>query len=232
MNPGSIMRTLTIGDIHGCHAALSALLAEVRPEPTDQLIFIGDYIDRGPASRAVIHTLLELRKACSTVFLRGNHEVMILDARGDSTRASFWQSYGGLETLISYGGNYDNYGPDWVNAIPVAHWEFLERTTRYFENNRHIFVHACLDPELEMGEQPDWLLFWEYFDRLQPHCSGKQIICGHSPQRSGQIKAVGFAACIDTAPASGGWLTCLDVDSGKYWQANESASVREGRLPY
>lgn len=114
------MRTLAIGDIHGCNAALRALLEKVRPESTDQVIFLGDYIDRGPASRAVIHTLLELRKACTTVFLRGNHEVMILDARGDATKASLWQSYGGLETLVSYGVNYANYGPDWVQAIPLS----------------------------------------------------------------------------------------------------------------
>src|SRR6266550_3145025 len=105
------MRTLAIGDIHGCNAALSALLEQVQPDPADQIIFLGDYIDRGPASRAVIDTLLELRKSCSTVFLRGNHEVMILDARDDSTKANLWQSYGGLEALISYGINYSNYGP-------------------------------------------------------------------------------------------------------------------------
>jgi len=67
--------------------------------PADQIIFLGDYIDRGPASRAVIASLLELEKACSTVFLRGNHEVMVLDASEDSTKANLWQSYGGSETL-------------------------------------------------------------------------------------------------------------------------------------
>ena len=221
---------MTIGDVHGCNAALSALLQQVQPKPADQIIFLGDYIDRGPASRSVIDTLLELRKSCSTVFLRGNHEVMILDARDDSTKADLWQSYGGLETLISYGINYSNYGPDWATAIPAPHWEFLERTARFLENDRHIFVHACLDPELNMEEQPDWLLYWEYLDRLQPHKSGKRIICGHSPQRSGLIKDVGFALCLDTAPASGGWLTCLDVNSGQYWQATESGIVRDGKL--
>jgi serine/threonine protein phosphatase 1 len=224
------MRTLAIGDIHGCNAALNALLQLVQPESADQIIFVGDYIDRGPASRAVINTLLELRKKCSTVFLRGNHEVMVLDARDDLTKANLWQSYGGSETLSSYGVNYGIYGPDWIQAIPAAHWAFLEQTARFFENDTHIFVHACLDPELDMDAQPDWLLFWEYFDRLQPHRTGKQIICGHTPQRSGQIKAVGFATCIDTAAASGGWLTCLDVESGKYWQANERGSIRDGVL--
>jgi Calcineurin-like phosphoesterase len=137
------MRTLAIGDIHGCNAALNALLQLVQPESADQIIFVGDNIDRGPASQAVINTLLELRKKCSTVFLRGNHEVMVLDARDDLTKANLWQSYGGSETLSSYGVNYGNYGPDWIQAIPAAHWAFLEQTARFFENDTQIFVQPA-----------------------------------------------------------------------------------------
>jgi serine/threonine protein phosphatase 1 len=81
-----------------------------------------------------------------------------------------------------------------------------------------------------MSEQPDWLLYWEFFDRLQAHKSGKRIVCGHTPQPSGEIKDVGFTVCIDTGPASGGWLTCLDVNSGKYWQAKEDGTTRAGIL--
>ena len=67
-----------------------------------------------------------------------------------------------------------------------------------------------------MNDQPDWLLYWEFFDQLKPHKSGKKIICGHTPQRSGDIKDIGFGVCIDTGPAMGGWLTCLDANLGKY----------------
>ncbi len=221
------MRTLAIGDIHACNVALTNLLKQVQPLPQDQLIFLGDYIDRGPESRQVIETLLELSKSCSPVFLRGNHEVMILDAREDPLKSNLWQSYGGLETVFSYGADYL---PDWDSAIPKSHWEFFERTVKYFETDTHIFVHACLDPELDMNDQPDWLLYWEFFDRLQPHKSGKKAICGHTPQRSGNIKDVGFGACIDTGPAIGGWLSCLEVGSGKYWQSNEKGDTREGAL--
>jgi serine/threonine protein phosphatase 1 len=221
------MRVLAIGDIHGCNEALSALLKEVQPGPEDEVIFLGDYIDRGPASREVIDTLIKLKQTCSIVFLRGNHEVMILDAREDTLKSNLWQSYGGLETLYSYGAGYRD---DWFAAIPAAHWKFFEETKRHFENDTHIFVHACLDPELNLDEQPDWLLYWEFFERLKPHKTGKQIICGHSVQRSGQINDVGFAACIDTGPATGGWLTCLDVNSGKFWQANEKGDKRDGTL--
>ena len=221
------MRTLAIGDIHGCNTALAALLRHVRLEPADRVVFLGDYIDRGPTSRQVIETLLELRKSCSVVFIRGNHEVMILEAREDSLKENLWQSYGGLDTLFSYDANYRQ---DWASLIPDSHWEFLDRTVRFFETDTHIFVHACLDAELDMNDQPDWLLFWEFLERLQPHKSGKRIVCGHTLQRSGNIKDLGFAVCIDTAPAMRGWLTCLDANSGKYWQANEKGNTRDGAL--
>ena len=221
------MRTLAIGDIHGCHTALLSLLKNVQPAPGDRIVFLGDYIDRGPASRQVLETLLDLSKTCSPIFLRGNHEVMILDARHDPLKASLWMSYGGLDALFSYGAEYR---PDWSAAIPERHWKFFEHTARFFETDSHIFVHAGWDPALAMKEQPDWLLFWEYFDRAQPHQSGKQIVCGHTPQRSGEINHRRFAVCIDTGPALGGWLTCLEPSSGNFWQANEKAQVRGGAL--
>jgi len=221
------MRTLTIGDIYGCHTALTTLLKSLELRPDDKLIFLGDYIDRGPASRQVIETLLELKKSHSPVFLRGNHEVMMLESHKDSLKANLWRSYGGLEALESYSAGFQKR---WKSAIPKEHWNFIESTERFFETDTHIFVHACLDPDLDMVDQPDRFLYWEFVDQLKPHKSGKQIICGHSPQRSGKIKNLDFALCIDTAPFTGGWLTALDVDTGNYWQANERGQSRRGAL--
>lgn len=221
------MRTFAIGDIHGCHAALTTLLKQIQPAAGDSLIFLGDYIDRGPKSREVLETLLELKKLCSPVFLRGNHEVMILESRNDGLTGNNWQDCGGRETLVSYDVNYRG---DWVSRIPKSHWRFLERTVRFFETDSHIFVHACIDPELDMKEQPDWLLYWEFFDRLRPHKSGKRIICGHTAQAVGKPRHVGFGTCIDTGPIYGGWLTCLDVNSGQYVQANEKGETQIGSL--
>lgn len=223
----SNMRTLAIGDIHGCHVALTCLLEQVKPRSDDKIVFLGDYIDRGPASRAVVDTLMSLTPICAPSFLRGNHEVMILDAREDDLKANLWQSYGGFEALISYGAVYD---PNWAAKISDSHWKFFADTVRYCETKDDIFVHACLDAEADMDDQPDWLLYWEFVDRLKPHKSGKRIICGHSPQRSGQILDLGFAACIDTGAAYGGWLTCLDVASGCWWQTNEMREVRQGLM--
>jgi serine/threonine protein phosphatase 1 len=221
------MRTLAIGDIHGCHAALTTLLGQVSPRADDRIIFLGDYIDRGPGSREVVESLLELSGKCVPVLLRGNHEAMILDAREDALKTNLWQSYGGFEALISYGANYNQ---NWAAIIPDSHWKFFERTARYFETEDHIFVHACLDAEADMDEQPDWLLYWESLDRLKPHKSGKRIVCGHSPQRSGQILDLGFALCIDTGAVNGGWLTCLDVSSGDWLQSNEKRETRRGSI--
>jgi len=221
------MRTLAIGDIHGCHVALTTLLEKVAPQADDRLIFLGDYIDRGPASREIVESLLQWSGKCASVFLRGNHEVMILDAREDALKTNLWQSYGGFEALISYGANYDQ---NWAKIIPDSHWQFFERTTRYFETENHIFIHACLDAEADMDEQPDWLLYWESVDRLRPHKSGKRVVCGHSPQRSGQILDLGFALCIDTGAVNGGWLTCLDVSTGEWLQTNEKRETRRGSV--
>ena len=219
------MRILAIGDIHGCYTALTSLLREVNPAVGDKVIFLGDYIDRGAKSRSVLDWIVGQQRGYATVFLRGNHEVMILEARHNSLKANLWQSYGGFETLSSCSAEYRK---DWPSAIPKSHWKFLEHTIPFFKAPKHIFVHACPAPDLDMNEQPDWLLYWEFLDRIQPHKSGKKIICGHSPQRSDQIKDLGFAVCIDTGPAAGGWLTCLDVHAGKYWQANERGETRMG----
>jgi len=221
------MRTLAIGDIHGCNVALTCLLEQVKPRADDQIIFLGDYIDRGPESRAVINAMIGMTAICTPVFLRGNHEVMLLNARTDELKASVWQSCGGLETLFSYDAAYD---PAWPAKIPETHWKFFEDTVRYFETNDHIFVHASLDAEVDMADQPHWLLHWEFVERMKPHKSGKRVICGHSHQYSGQILDLGFGVCIDTGAAYGGWLTCLDITTGQWWQANDKKEVRQGAL--
>jgi serine/threonine protein phosphatase 1 len=221
------MRTLAIGDIHGCYVALTRLLELVEPRADDTIIFLGDYIDRGPASSAVVELLVNWAAKSKAIFLRGNHEVMILAARKDDLKAISWQNCGGFEALVSYDAANDS---NWTVKIPKSHWEFFIRTAPYWETETHIFVHACLDPEANMDDQPDWWLFWEHVNRLKPHKSGKRIICGHSTQPSGDILDLGFAVCIDTGATTGGWLTCLDVTSGRWWQANEKRESRDGAI--
>src|SRR5262249_37008124 len=223
------MRTLAIGDIHGCYQALSALIQMIGPKPEDRLVFLGDYTRRGPDSKTVLHWMVNAQNRASTVFLRGNHEVMMLQAREGGVESDIWLGSNGFETLESYGITLPKRD-GWMNEIPAAHWSFLEQTAPVFETPGHILVHACLDPGLDLKDQPSWLLYWETFDRLQPHKSGKKIICGHTRQKSGRINDVGYAACIDTGAATGGWLTCLDINSGEYWQTTQQGASRAGRM--
>jgi len=210
------MRTLAIGDIHGCYTALTFLLQQVKPTPSDRIVFLGDYVDRGPATKQVVDTLIELKKSCATTFIRGNHELMMLEAR---QKDDGWRSCGGLETLRSYQAELSD---DWISQVPEAHWEFFEDTQLFLETDTHIFIHGCLEPDLDMKDQSDGVLFWDPFSKMKkPHKSGKRVICGHTKQGSGKPANVGYAVCIDTGAAYGGWLTCLDTETGKYWQANE-----------
>jgi serine/threonine protein phosphatase 1 len=225
------MSTLAIGDIHGCLAALDRLLEVVDPEPDDRIITLGDYVDRGPDSRGVLDRLIELQDRCRLVALKGNHEVMMLQARNNEQAFREWCSCGGKQALESYGPylDWETFG----ERIPVKHWRFLmHQCGRYHETETHIFVHANLWPDLPLDEQPDWLIFWEALDagRSRPHDSGKVMVCGHTPQRSGRPLDLGHAVCIDTGIYRGGWLTCLDVGTGEYWQANQQGESRTGWL--
>jgi calcineurin-like phosphoesterase family protein len=229
------MRTLAIGDIHGCSKALDVLLAQVRPRPDDRVITLGDYVDRGPDSSGVINRLIELQQCCQLVTLRGNHEIMMLDAREDDDplRFNLWLGYGGRETLASYSktllGTKSLFG-DKLSRVPEPHWRFLEKCVAYHETETHFFVHANAYPSLPLAEQPDVILFWEPFQDLGPHESGKIMICGHTAQKSGAPLSRGHAICIDTWVYGDGWLTCYDLDSGRIWQANQRGEHRTALL--
>jgi len=111
--------------------------------------------------------------------------------------------------------------------VSDAHWRFIEEETRgWFEIPSHFFVHANAYPDCALEEQPDFMLYWEGFDDPLPHSSGKVMVCGHTSQKSGMPRNIGHAVCIDTWACGKGWLTCLDVGSGKYWQANEHGEIR------
>jgi len=129
--------------------------------------------------------------------------------------------------LISYEADTRK---DWPSAIPVTHWDFLRHTRKWFQTAGHIFVHAMVESGLEMADQPDYIMLWEDCAGMRPHRSGKKVICGHSPQKSGKPERYDFGCCIDTGVHKGGWLTCLNVESGEYWQANEDRDTRAGIL--
>jgi serine/threonine protein phosphatase 1 len=209
-------RTIAIGDIHGCSAALAAVLDAVAPTPADTIVTLGDYIDRGPDSRGVIAQLIKLKERCQHVALLGNHEIILRDVSEGRAPLAFWlEACGGEATLASYGGALD--------SIPAEHWEFLNSCRKYYETKTHIFLHANYAPALALDKQPDELLFWMHLLRIPaPHMSGKQVIVGHTPQRDCQILNAGHVVCIDTWCCGNGCLTAYDVATQAVWQADKS----------
>lgn len=219
------MRTLAIGDIHGFPVALETLLGTLDLSQ-NRLIFLGDYIDRGPDTRQVIEKLIDLSSNPNHVFLRGNHDQWLLRADTEKYWFKSWlgEGVGGKATLRSYGAT-TFFLKATLNIIPENHWEFLHGTRLFFETDEHIFVHASISWQPPEDNTPDELL-WPEFDKLNPHPSGKRVICGHTSQHNGLPFDKGYAVCIDTFCSGTLWLSALDVDSNEVFQANEQGETR------
>lgn len=216
-------RVIAIGDVHGCAAALSVLIEVIAPNRDDLVIPLGDLIDRGPESSAVLQMLIELSTDCQLRPILGNHEEMLLQAMHDPKMLEMWTRCGGAATLKSYGFAGD------LKVIQPSHLNFLANFSDYYEFEDYFFVHANYDPGLPLVEQPIDLLRWTSLDERLPaaHRSGKKAFVGHTPERSGEIFLLPHLTCIDTYCYGGGWLTAVDVLSGQVWQANREGALRE-----
>ena len=216
------MRTIAIGDIHGCRTALENLAKYAGFSKGDTIVTLGDYVDRGPDSKGVIDFILSLRKEMEVISLMGNHEIMMLAARDSPDSLGSWAvgGVGGEQTLQSYGAAD-------FSTVPQEHWEFIENGLPYHEIATHFFVHANADADIPLQDQSQYALHWAKFNDPPPHQNGKIMVCGHTSQRSGVPRNIGHAICIDTAACRGRWLTGLDVTTGHYWQCNEHGGFRK-----
>lgn len=188
-----------IGDIHGCLRPLQRLLGKIEPQPGDEMVFIGDYIDRGPQSREVVEFLLGLPYHC--VFLLGNHEKMLLDFLAGDDHGLFLAN-GGVATLQSYGGAASN--------IPPAHIRFFHSLRPMYEASGHLFVHAGIRPMVPLDKQKVDDLVWirqEFFQFVGRF--PKPVVFGHTPLR--QVLLLPDRIGIDTGCVYGGKLTCLKL---------------------
>ena len=215
-------RTFAIGDIHGCDHALDLLLSEIKVQPEDTVVSLGDAVDRGPGTKQVIDRLLKLRQQCNFIFIMGNHEEMLLDSIVGGEWLPTWMMHGGQEALASYGGEPE--------MIPEEHLDFLRNGANYFETPRDIFVHASLEPGVPLDQQTPMVLRWSRINTTEaPWPTGQRVICGHTPQMSGDPLVYPGWVCIDTmAYADHGWLTCLDVNTNVIYQANQAGEMRTG----
>lgn len=175
-----------VGDIHGMHSMLDTLLKEWQVD-SEQLVFLGDYIDRGKESKKVVERVMSLKENYGAITLKGNHEDMFLQwIEVPEELASFYLSQGGYETLRSFGIDsqlrYDEQARVFKDTYPDF-LEFLEELDSYYEDETHIYVHAGINPnEKEMKDMNPIDLLWIrdlFFYR--EHQMKKRIIFGHTP---------------------------------------------------
>lgn len=171
---------IAIGDIHGCLNSLQALLKKLEAYPDATLIFIGDYIDRGSKSMQVVEYLIEFRNQRECIFLRGNHEQMLLDAL-DYNDGSMWIRNGGDTTLQSYNLSLENI------SFPESHLEFYKNTKLFYETETHFFVHAGVPADITLKESIADPKHYHTFLWGRDHINAfetpweKTIVFGHTP---------------------------------------------------
>jgi Calcineurin-like phosphoesterase len=220
------VRVYTIGDIHGRADLLVDVLERIdadlatNPIPHGIEVYLGDYIDRGPASREVLDQLAARKRTHRTVFIKGNHETFITDFMTNPPILEDWQRLGGLETLMSYGIvppiNADaavqlQLAAALDRSLPESHRQFLGDLKTSYTCGDFFFVHAGVRPGISLEKQREEDLLWIRRDFL--NCEddfGKIVVHGHTPVPQPDIRPNRIN--IDTGAYATGRLTCLILE--------------------
>ena len=157
------------------------MLEKLKPYNDRLFVFVGDYIDRGPSSKQVVDRLLEFRKEVDCIFLRGNHEQMLMDAFNEN-KISLWMMNGGRTTLDSYGISIDD------GSLSQKHQEFYQDTKLYYDTENYFFVHAGISPgktiaESLANEEEMHEFLWErsHLNAFETPWE-KTVVFGHTPR--------------------------------------------------
>lgn len=191
------MRTFILTDIHGYDEQFKKLLKIIGLKRTDKLILLGDYIDRGRQSKEVLDTILLLKEHdFDVIALRGNHEQMLLQTFDNSAKLPFWLKNGGDKTLTSFGTSH-------FNRIPAKYIEFLHSMPYYYDDGKHIYVHAGLNTSIDNPFDDTrsmlWMRHWES-ELNADWLMDRTIIYGHTPKDIAQIRKSikkGQLICLD-----------------------------------
>jgi len=217
------VRVYAVGDFHGRADLLQQVFARIdqdherHPGVQEIEVFIGDYVDRGPDSAAVINHLVERSTCRETVFLRGNHEALMLAFLQNPSALAEWEHVGGMATLMSYGLqgvlNADREQQIELCAafnrvLPPSHRNFLQDLRTSYVCGDYFFVHAGVRPGLPLSQQEEQDLLWIRTDFLE-HAGpfGKIVVHGHTPVTEPQIH--GNRINIDTGAFATCKLTCF-----------------------
>ena len=219
-------RIYAIGDIHGRVDILDDMFKRIdtniasNPTPQSIEVFLGDYIDRGPASREVLDRLIARKHTHRTVFLKGNHETYISNFVANPSILKEWQHLGGLETLMSYGISPSiNAGTAaqlqlaaaFDLALPESHRRFLGDLKLSYTCGDFFFVHAGVRPGIPLEKQREKDLLWIRHEFLLCEDNfSKVVVHGHTPVPQLDIRPNRIN--IDTGAYATGNLTCLMLE--------------------
>lgn len=215
------MLTYCVGDIHGCMVQLNELILKVGNMnlTENRLIFLGDYIDRGPDSNKVIDYIMRLENMYGKdhiIALKGNHEDMCLhyhykyeDHKNDYNLSRCWGLNGANETVDSYPNReITEEHLDWMLGLRV----------RYEDDNFH-YVHAGFTPYDSMEDQDDYDLMWVRYDFITSEKDfGKVVVFGHTATKGEPLLKYDNKIGLDTACVYGYKLTCMLMETKEIWQ--------------
>jgi serine/threonine protein phosphatase 1 len=224
------VRIYAIGDVHGRIDLLDQLFSRIdahlaaHPVIRPVHVFVGDYIDRGPASREVLDRLIARADSNEMVLLKGNHETLIFEFMRNPSTLQSWEQMGGLETLMSYGlsPSLNADAPTQKKlaaalgaALPKFHVNFLESLHPSFSCGGFFFVHAGVKPGVPLAKQREEDLLWIRDEFLLHEGNfGKIVIHGHTPVLEVDIRPNRIN--IDTGAYATGRLTCLVIEGENF----------------
>lgn len=220
-------RVYAVGDIHGrldlLDPLLSSIASDIAAHPGEQaeLIFLGDFIDRGPESKAVIDRLAAGDLPAPATFLMGNHEEMLLSFLERPEDASQWLLNGGEETLRSYGmvpedlARHPEAARDrLLQVMPGAHLEFFESLQLSMARSGYFFCHAGVRPGVPLDQQDRFDLLWirEPFLTYEGDF-GKVVVHGHTPVR--RVESLANRVGVDTGAFIWGRLSAVALSGAE-----------------
>ncbi|MBB4616785.1 metallophosphoesterase family protein [Sphingomonas abaci] len=225
-------RVYAIGDVHGCLSLVDTILAAIaadraaRAPANTTLIFLGDLVDRGPESAAVLERLRSFdQPEVRLRILKGNHEEIFLKALdGDDKALRLFCRIGGRETIESYGMSEEEYNRlDYAELlaamqrlVPAAHRDFVDGFEDSIAIGDYLFVHAGVRPEVALDAQRPADLRWirdPFLDHPRP--LEKMIVHGHTVTDAPEMRAHRIG--IDTGAYQSGVLTAIGLEEGERW---------------
>jgi serine/threonine protein phosphatase 1 len=225
------VRIYAVGDVHGRADLLDQVLSRIDadlaayPDCRPRQVFLGDYIDRGPSSRAVIDRLIKRARTHEIVCLKGNHETYVFEFLRNPAILADWRQLGGLETLMSYGLKPSmkadvteqlELAKALAASLPKHHRQFLRNLSNSFSCGDFFFVHAGVKPGIPLEQQREEDLLWIRDDFLLcEHGFGKIVVHGHTPVLEPDMRPNRIN--IDTGAYATGRLTCLIIESGGFF---------------